>query len=207
MVNTCVAIEQYLLGLGSFASYNLGMDHFVRDLELNAMSLEKRVRRQRLIRQAEGYLELGMPQHTLAVLARWDDPPSAEPQMEYLRGEALRSLQRYEEAVAHLKRASLNIVDDVHIWLALGWCYKRTGRLDLAIESLESALESEPCEAIIYYNLACYWSLAQHKKHALSYLSRALEIDDNFRDLVHDESDFDTIRDDPDFRDLTSVIA
>ena len=44
------------------------------------------------------------------------------------------------------------------LWLALGWCYKRIGRIDLAIESLEEALSIEPNDALIHYNLACYWS-------------------------------------------------
>ena len=57
----------------------------------------------------------------------------------------------------------------VHIWLALGWCYKRNGRIDLAIESLEEALAAEPNDALVHYNLACYWSLAKNKRQALAY--------------------------------------
>ena len=34
------------------------------------------------------------------------------------------------------------------IWLALGWCYKRTNRLDLAIEALEEGLTVAPDEAM-----------------------------------------------------------
>jgi hypothetical protein len=62
-------------------------------------------------------------------------------------------------------------------------------------------------EAIIHYNLACYWSLARNKRYALKYLAQAFEIDAKYRDLVHDEPDFDFVRDDPDFQSLTSVIV
>ena len=42
------------------------------------MSNHDRIRRQQLVMQAEGYLELGMPQHGLDVLARWGDPDTRD---------------------------------------------------------------------------------------------------------------------------------
>ena len=51
--------------------------------------------------------------------------------------------------------------------LALGWCYKRTNRLAQAIDSLERALREHPDEALLHYNLACYWSLAANGPKAL----------------------------------------
>ncbi|MCH5374670.1 MAG: tetratricopeptide repeat protein, partial [Planctomycetes bacterium] len=97
--------------------------------------------------------------------------------------------------------------DNIHVWLALGWCYKRIGRLDRAIESLEEALAVDPSGAIIHYNLACYWSLAGNVEVSLAYLTNAFEIDRSFRDLVYDEVDFDPIREHPAFRELTSVVV
>jgi tetratricopeptide (TPR) repeat protein len=118
-------------------------------------------------------------------------------------GEALRELARYEEALLPLERSADLIPDDIHVLLALGWCYKRTGQLAKAIE----ALERDPSEAVRHYNLACYWSLARNRTLALRYLSRALEIDTNFRDMVADEPDFNPLRHDAEFIALTSVIV
>jgi tetratricopeptide (TPR) repeat protein len=81
------------------------------------------------------------------------------------------------------------------------------GRLDLAIESLERAMEIDAGQSIVYYNLACYWSLASNAKLALAYLTRAFDLDPSFRELVDDEEDFDPIRSDPRFRELTSMIV
>ena len=150
------------------------------------MSSQRRQRRQRILLQAEGYLELGMAQHAHDSLARADDLPASDGQIHYLRGEALRTLERYGEALEALQKAAEAMPDDVHVWLALAWCHKRTDGLDLAIEALEIAVEIDPSEAILHYNLACYWSLARNKQYALDYLSRAFEIDSNYRDLVHD---------------------
>ena len=97
--------------------------------------------------------------------------------------------------------------ENLHTWLALGWCHKRNQRIDLAIQALEEAMSVDPTEAIIHYNLACYWSLANNPKLAVEYLAEAFTIDPNYRDLVADEPDFDPIRGDHDFRMLTSVIV
>lgn len=171
------------------------------------MSGSNRVRQQRILREAEGYLELGMAHAALTTLERMQQPGTFKGQQLYLRGEALRSLERYVEAIAPLEQASDILPSNTHVWLALGWCYKRTGRLDLAILALERAEEVDPKQALIQYNLACYCSLAGSKQRALQYLSRAIRMDSHFRDLTGSETDFDPIRSDPEFRALTSVIV
>ena len=179
----------------------------LRTMGSDPMSPKQRLRRQQIVRRAEGYLELGMARHALDVLALWDDSEALDGRALWLRGEALRSLERYEEAISWLSRAADSLPDNIHVLLAFAWCHKRTGRVDLAIEDLDRALEVDPGEAIIHYNLACYWSLTGDKGSALRYLSQALDMDGNYRDLVHDEPDFDDLRDDPDFQTLTSVIV
>lgn len=183
-----------------------------------------RHQQQQLIRQAEGYLELGMYEHALAIanrvaqaddllmsdaeiVADLDDQNQMLSHIAYIKGEALRSLDRYKEALVPLLAAAERSPDDIHIWMAIGWCYKRTGRLDLAIRALDAALVSDPGNALLLYNLACYWSLHGAKERALEYLSAALEIDDSYRLLTDEEPDFDPLRNDRDFLALTSVIV
>jgi len=162
----------------------------------------RRVRRQQIVRQAEGYLELGMAQHALEVLARLGTQTSLTGEALYLRGEALRELHRYGEAVVPLKLAAKENPENIRAWLALGWCYKRVGRLYDAIKSLESAQLIDPEDPLINYNLACYFSLARRKDLALDYLSRALELDFNYRELIDQEQDFDSLRNDRDFQNI-----
>lgn len=161
----------------------------------------------RTLQEAEGYLELGMTEHALTALQKRGKLVHGSGRGCYLLGETLRELSRYREALFPLRRSATLLPDDVHVWLALGWCYKRTGQLHEAIHSLERALDYEPGEAILHYNLACYWALEGDRSHALDHLTRALHIDGNYRDLVYDEPDFDLLRDDPGFQLLTSVIA
>ncbi|OHB74817.1 MAG: hypothetical protein A2W31_10210 [Planctomycetes bacterium RBG_16_64_10] len=171
------------------------------------MATGQSIRRRQSVRRAEGYLELGMPRHALETLAPWADPASLGGRGLYLRGEALRSLGRHDEAVLWLQHAAEQTPDDIHVLLALGWCYKRTDRVKQAIEVLNRALEIDADAAIVYYNLACYWSLAGDKRRTLKYLAQAIDMDATYRDYVHDEPDFDSVRDDPDFRALTGIIV
>ena len=166
-----------------------------------------RERRRKLILEAEGYIELGMPAHALKIIAKISDTNELDGHAAFLKGDALRSLGRYDEAVVELEAAAETSIDNIYIWLALGWCHKRTDQMNLAIQSLEVALSIDPDKAIIPYNLACYWSLAGDTDKSLSYLARAFDIDSDYRDLVDSESDFDPIRADPGFINLTSVIV
>ncbi len=159
-----------------------------------------RVRRIKLQREAEGYLELGLSRRALDVLARMGDPTRLDGHSLYLWGEALRDLGRFEDALTPLGRASEIEPENIHIWIALGWCQKRLGRLDLAIESLEEALAADPDESLIHYNLACYWSLTGNKQRAMEYLEKSLALDSSYARRTATEPDFDPIRDDPEFQ-------
>jgi Flp pilus assembly protein TadD len=169
------------------------------------MTTRRRVRHAKIEREAEGYLELGMAEHALRTLDRLGDPADFDSHALYLWGESLRTLERYFEAIMPLQRAAKAAPNDSRIRIALGWCYKRTGRLDLAIDALEQALLVEPDEVLLRYNLACYLSLAGQKRRALRYLSQALAIDPAYRALVETESDFDPLRADPEFQAICGV--
>lgn len=122
-------------------------------------------------------------------------------------GECLREMSRYDEAVFPLRRSVSLEPRPAESWLALGWCYKRTGRLDRAIDALESALRHAPEDALVRYNLACYYSLAGERLTALRQLKRALDRNPSLRGLVADESDFDPMRNDPALRMLLASVA
>jgi tetratricopeptide (TPR) repeat protein len=176
-----------------------------------------------LIRQAQGYLDLvtvccdfwepgpevrdPLVYRALDALARLDEGDRVKSDALFLTGQAFRAIELHRDAIAPLREASRIEPDNIHIWLALGWCYKRIGRLDRAIEALEEALTVDPSGALIHYNLACYWSLAGSLNAALTYLSNAFEIDASFRNLVDAEPDFDPIRQHPAFQELTAVVV
>lgn len=186
------------------------------------MAFEELKRRQR-IRIAEGYLELllGFPEkwqpgvkhrdqlarRALQVLQGLTTTERTRGHVEYLRGQAYRVMENFQDAILPLQRAATADPENLQVHLALGWCFKRVGRLDLAIQTLEEVMEFAPEDGIVHYNLACYCSLIGNKPQALQYLSQAFELEPKYRDMVSNEPDFDPLRNDPDFRGLLTVIV
>ncbi len=187
------------------------------------MSEPARIRRTRILREAEGYLDLvtafgerwpcredyrqQLCSRVLEILARIDNPGGLAGEIAFLRGQALKAAGLYGEAVHALQAASELDPANVHVFLALAWCYKRSRRIDMAIQSLEAALEVDPDLAILHYNLACYWSLAGNAKYACSFLAQAFELEPNYRDHVATEADFDPVRHHPHFCALTAAVV
>lgn len=153
----------------------------------------------RSLRAAEGYLELHMPSHALRALREIPDPAEHQFIFHLLHGLALRDLADFPQALLSLEAAAAINPNSVSLQMALAWCYKRTDRLPLAILATEFAHHLDPKEPILMYNLACYLSLAQDKDLALSWLGRALRADPKIVHMIPHESDFDPLRQDPDF--------
>lgn len=189
---------------------------------IDSVSIE-RVRRKKLIREAEGYLELIMvfddrwrldddlreqlADRVIECLSKIKNPLGHKPHILFLKGQACIACKRHSTAIHHLKQAAQLDNENIHVHIALAWCYKRTGKLDLAIESMQAAIQVDKNSAIAHYNLACYLALNKDAPSAVMHLTIALGLNQQFRPLVARESDFDEIRDDPRFQAATSLIV
>ena len=162
--------------------------------------IHDRIRRQ--LGEAEGYLMLELPGRALEILERRTDWATMQFEASLLSGEALRSLGRCRDALKPLEVAASLRPGHIGVAMALGWCYKRTNRLAQAIDALERAGRENPDEALLRYNLACYWSLAGDAPKAIDELASALRLDSDLRKLIAEEPDFDAIRGHPEFERL-----
>lgn len=187
------------------------------------MATIKQVKRRQNIQMAEGYLDLAMvledelsldlshktalADRAIACLKSIKNPLGHKPYVLFLKGQAARAAQRLPEAVNYLKQSLKLDPDNLHSYLALAWCYKRLGRVDQAIEAVSLAVELNSDSAIAQYNLACYFAINRQVELAIMHLSFALDLNSNYRELVAAESDFDSIRENPGFATLTSVVA
>ena len=193
------------------------------DLIDEAMSTAERVQRRQLIRAAEGYLDLIMAfddcwpleielrqrlaSQACESLDKIEAPLGHKAYILFLKGQCARTCCEYQTAVSHLQQSAQLDPENIHTFLALGWCYKRMDRTDLAIEAMETAIQIDNGSAIAHYNLACYWALAHQVKMAILHLSNAFELNPDYRSFVEVEPDFDGIRQDPDFINSLGMIA
>jgi Flp pilus assembly protein TadD len=159
----------------------------------------------RALRAAEGYLALEMPDHALLQLHSVRDIDAAAFEWHLLSAEALRLKSDWVAALADFQHCHALRPQDIHVLMGLAWCYKRTGRLPQAIETMHAAHRIDEREPILLYNLACYYALAKNKQQALSWLGRALRMQRDLLQLIPAETDFDSLRHDPDFRKLLDL--
>jgi tetratricopeptide (TPR) repeat protein len=180
------------------------------------VSRRDRIRRQHLLREAEGYLELvehsesgleasvdsrfQMARRSLATLERVPRRLPANSSVYFLKARCCVLMGELPEAVRQLRRCIRRDEENIPAWLLLGACYRNLDRLERAVESLEQALGYAPDEAAVHYDLACYLSLLEHVQLAVLHLERALDLEPTLRDRIAGDGDFDPIRADPAFR-------
>ena len=164
-------------------------------------------RAKRRMAAAQGYLMLDLPDQALRELDEIVDGDETTCEYHLLRGEALRAKSDHRAALDAFRKAHSASPEDLGALMGMAWCFKRIDRIDQSIETMQLAYESHKEVPVVLYNLACYYSLAGEKELALSWLGRALRMDRGFTKLVPKETDFDSLRDDPDFLHLIELAA
>jgi tetratricopeptide (TPR) repeat protein len=79
----------------------------------------------------------------------------------------------------------------------------RAGEYAEAADRGRELIEAYPQYPGLLYNVACCESLAGRTTDAVEHLRRAIDASERFRSYAKDDSDFDPIRDDPAFKELT----
>jgi quercetin dioxygenase-like cupin family protein len=77
-----------------------------------------------------------------------------------------------------------------------------SGDYDKAAETLEAALVEFPDDPGVLYNLACAESMTGRTVEALEHLRRSAEQSERYRDAARTDTDFDPIRDEPEFAEI-----
>ena len=89
------------------------------------------------------------------------------------------------------------------LWMPLNHLYE-SGKYAEAADQGRESIEAHPEFAGPLYNLACCESLAGRKDDAIRHLRLAIDRNEPFRSLAAEDSDFDAIRDEPEFKELVS---
>lgn len=87
------------------------------------------------------------------------------------------------------------------VWAPLNALY-RDGKYGEAADRALPLVEAHPEYPLLVYNLACCEALAGRTEDAIAHLRQAMEGGDLARKLAAEDSDFDSIRNEPAFREL-----
>jgi len=146
------------------------------------------------LRIAEGYLELGMFADAEAELEKIAPDFQGQPEVLVVRLGLFQETQRWAamQSVAR-KLAELDPTDPQ--W-AIAWAYatRRAESIELARLILMDALERNPLEALIHYNLACYDCVAQNLESAKEFLARAFKLAPQMRQMALTDPDLEPLR-------------
>ncbi|MDX6509834.1 MAG: hypothetical protein QOG81_1586 [Gaiellaceae bacterium] len=87
------------------------------------------------------------------------------------------------------------------VWAPLNALYQAGEYAEVADRG-RKLVETHPQYPLVFYNLACCESLAGRTTDAIDHLRRALELSDEVRAFAKDDSDLDSLRAEPAFKEL-----
>ena len=134
-------------------------------------------------------------------------------QASFFAAQALEALGREEEAAAGYRTALA--VAEKHMELnpddpraatmrAVSLC--RTGDRDAGLHWAQRALEIDPHDAGVRYNVACLYSLENQVEQAIDCLQEAINSGFGHRDWIEQDPDLDSLREHPRFQELVNQL-
>ena len=143
---------------------------------------------------AVGYLNLGMPQDAWNELEDITAKDRARPEVLKVRVEVCRALKQWEmmaEVSNHLRKIE---PDEVGHALDQAHAARRFKSEAEAAEILSMALRRYCDDALVRYNLACYWCIMGRVEEAREMLGTACRRDESLRELAETDEDLVGLR-------------
>lgn len=144
---------------------------------------------QKFFDAALGYAALGMYRDANEELEKIDPFLRAAPEVLALRIEIYRGLEKWELMAELAKRLTQFQSDDPQWFVSAAYATRRATSIEAAKEILLNAERKFPTEALIKYNLGCYYCQLGEIESAKNYLKKAFEIDLNWRVQALDDED------------------
>ncbi len=118
------------------------------------------------------------------------------------KGAVLFKLEKFDDAVATFDQLLDIDSDDVTAYLTKGAALFKAGKLDEAVDALNNVVKREPTDVAAWYYKASAEAMRGNTKPVVPFLSRAIEMDDDFKERAKTDPSFDSVRDTPEFKAL-----
>jgi tetratricopeptide (TPR) repeat protein len=143
---------------------------------------------------AIGYLNLGMPKDAWNELEDIEAKDRSRHEVLKVRVEVCRALKQWEmmaEVSNHLRKIE---PDDVGHPLNMSYAVRRFRGESEAADILSLALRRYYDDALVRYNLACYWCAMGRVEEARDMLETAFKKDKSLRDVAETDEDLAALR-------------
>ena len=147
----------------------------------------------RLLAEAVGYLELGMPQDAWDAL---EEIPAEErhlPPVLQIRLEIYRHMEKYEGMATMAEHLTKQFPEEAQYWISLAYAQRRYLDLQTAEKTLLKAYDRFPEEATIPFNLACYACQLGRLDEAREKLAKAISLEPAFKETALEDEDLKAI--------------
>ncbi len=115
------------------------------------------------------------------------------------KGAVLFKLERYEDAVATFDQLIAIDAGDITAYLTKGAAYYKVGKFDESIDALNNVVKRTPDDAAAWFYKSCAEAQRGNDKLVLPFLTRAADIEEEFRERAKTDPAFDSVRDSPEF--------
>jgi len=142
-----------------------------------------------------------------AALKPYSEEPLMHLNMTYRRKGNVEEAKKVEKEF--LKIAELKLLinpDDVATLSRVAGVYSSQGDKEKALQTIKRVMEIDPEDGLAVYNSACVYARLDMKEEALKYLRTAFDSGyKNIREWVKSDPDFNTLRDDSEFKKIIDV--
>jgi len=128
-------------------------------------------------------------------------------EMTYRRKGEFEVAKKIAEEYVRIGEQKLLVNPDDTITLSrIAGVYAADGNKEKALKAVEKIIRIDPEDGLAVYNSSCVYARLNMKEEALKYLRIAFNIGyKNVRDWVTSDPDFDSIRDEPEFKEIVGI--
>lgn len=141
-----------------------------------------------------GYLELGLVDEAAKELARLPSPDCDQPHALALRAAILQEQKRWPELASVSAELVRQQPSEAGWWVAYAYATRRSESLHEAEAILREAERQHPNDATIQFNLGCYACQRGDLKAARHHVTRAIALDESFREAAGVDPDLEPLR-------------
>lgn len=121
----------------------------------------------------------------------------------FLVGNVYSDMQEYPKAEESLQKSILMDSNFLDARNNLGNIYLKQKKIDNALSEFQAIIKIDKNYATAYYNIACSYSLLNKKEKSLEFLKQSILLNKEFKELAKTDVDFDNIKNDKEFKNLT----